>query len=60
MNFCHLLIFSKSSFLKISFKNVLRLSNSLDPDHAGHCVGHDPGHKMIARVIGRRHCLVKS
>ena len=38
MIFCHLLIFSKSFFLKNSFMNNIRVSNSLDPDHAIHFV----------------------
>ena len=32
--FCHLLIFSKSTFSKNSFRNIFRVSNSLDPDQA--------------------------
>ena len=34
---CHLIFFSKSAFLKNSFRNIM--SNSLDPDQAGHSVG---------------------
>ena len=35
MLFCRLLIFfAKSRFLKISFRNIIRVSNSLDPDQA--------------------------
>ena len=30
--FCCLLIFSTSTFLKNSFRNAIRVSNSLDPD----------------------------
>ena len=42
--FCHLLIFfSKFTFLKNSFRNTVRLSNSLDPDQARHGVGPDLG-----------------
>ena len=29
---CRLLIFSKSTFSKNSFRNTMRVSNSLDPD----------------------------
>ena len=32
--FCRLLIFSKSTFRKKSFRNTNRVSNSLDPDQA--------------------------
>ena len=35
--------FSKSSFLKNSFRNTIRVSNSLDPDQARHTVGPDLG-----------------
>ena len=41
--FCRLLIFSKSMFLKNSFRNTNRVSNILDPDQAGHFVGPDLG-----------------
>ena len=33
--------FSKLTFLKNSFKNTIRVSNSLDPDQARHFVGPD-------------------
>ena len=39
MLFCRLLIFSKSTFQKNSFKKTIRVSNSLDPDQARHFVG---------------------
>ena len=39
--FCHLLIFSKSTFSKNSFRNTIIVSNSLDPDQARHFVGPD-------------------
>ena len=35
--------FSKSTFFKKSFKNTIRVSNSLDPDQARHIVGPDLG-----------------
>ena len=42
--FCRLLIFvSKSTFLKNSFRNTIRVSNSLDPDQTRHVVGSDLG-----------------
>ena len=41
--FCRLLIFSKSTFSKISFRNTIRVSNTLDPDQARHFVGSDLG-----------------
>ena len=43
MLFCHLLIFSKSTFLKSSFRNTIRVSNSLASDQAQHFVGPDLG-----------------
>ena len=43
MLFCGLLILSKSSFLKNSFRNTIRVSNSLDPDEAQHFVECDLG-----------------
>ena len=36
---CRLLIFSKSTFLKNSVRNNIRVSNSLDPDQARYFVG---------------------
>ena len=42
MLFCRLLIFfPKSTFLKNSFRNTIRMSDSLDPDQAKHFVGPD-------------------
>ena len=35
--------FSKSTFLKNSFRNTIRVSNSLDPDQGRHFVGPDLG-----------------
>ena len=35
--------FSKSCFSKSSFRNAIRVSNSLDPDPARHVVGPDQG-----------------
>ena len=43
MFFCRLLIFFKSSFSKNSYKNTIRVSNSLGPDQAQHFVGPDLG-----------------
>ena len=36
MLFCPLLIFSKSTFSKKSFRSIIRVSNGLDLDQAGH------------------------
>ena len=33
--------FSISTFLKISFRNTIKVTNSLDPDQAQHFVGPD-------------------
>ena len=43
--------FSKSSFSKNSFRNTIRVTNSLDPDQA-----RQNGSKLFAKVICRRHC----
>ena len=39
--------FSKSTFPKISFRNTIRVSKSLDPDQAGHVVGPDLGPNFL-------------
>ena len=36
-------LFSKSTFFNISFRNIIRVSNSLDPDQARQNVGPDLG-----------------
>ena len=41
LNLCMLLFFSKSIFSKNSFRNTIRVSNSLDPDQAKNFVGPD-------------------
>ena len=38
-----MIFFSKTTFLKNSFRNTIRVSNSLDPDQARHYVGPDLG-----------------
>ena len=43
-------IFSKSAFLKISFRNTTWVSNSLDPDQAGQNVGPDLGPNCLQRL----------
>ena len=50
MLFCCLLIFSESAFLKNSFKNTIRVSNSLDLDQARHFVGPDLGPNCLQRL----------
>ena len=50
MIFCRLLIFSKSTFWKISFRNSIRVSNSLDPDQARHFVRSDLGPNCLQRL----------
>ena len=42
--FCCRLLFSK-----ISFRNTIKVSNSLDPDRDGHLVSPDLGPKLSAR-----------
>ena len=43
MFFCRMVIFSKSTFSKNSFRNTIRVSNSLDLDQAKHFVAPDEG-----------------
>ena len=57
MTFCRQLIFSKSIFFQNSFRNNIRVSNSLDPDQARHFVGPDLGPNCLQRLSageGRR------
>ena len=52
MLFCCLWIFFfKSTFSKTSFRNTIRLSNSLDPDQARHYVGPDLGPNCLQRLL---------
>ena len=41
---------SKSTFLKNSFRNTIRVSNSLDPDQARQKVGPDLGPNCLLRL----------
>ena len=41
---------SKSTFSKNSFRNTIRLSNSLDPDQAWHIVGPDLFTKASSKI----------
>ena len=50
MLFCRLLIFSKSTFSKNSFRNIIRVLNSLDPNQALHFVGPDLGPNCLQRL----------
>ena len=52
MLFRCLLIFisSKSSLSKVSFRNTIRVSNSLDPDQARHTVGPDLDPNCLQRL----------
>ena len=56
--FCRLLFFSKSTLTKNSFRNPIRVSNSLDPDQARLFVGPDLGpnclHKLSAEDTDRQ------
>ena len=56
MFFCCLLIFSKSTFLKNSFRNTIRVSNSLNPDQAGQNVGPDLGPNCLPRLSAEDTC----
>ena len=42
--------FSKPSFSKDSFRNTIRVSNSLDPDQARHFVRPDLGSNCLQRL----------
>ena len=44
-------IFSKLSFLKNSFRNTIRVSNTLDLDQARHFVGPDVGPSCLQRLL---------
>ena len=48
--FCHPLIFFNINFLENSFKNTIRVSNSLDPDQVRHFVGPDMGPNCLQRL----------
>ena len=48
--FCRLLKFFKMIFLKNSFRNTTRMSNSLDPDQARRFVGPDLGPNCLQRL----------
>ena len=50
MLFCRLLIFFKLTFLKISFRNTVKVSNGLDPDQDQHFVGPDLGPNCLQRL----------
>ena len=43
-------VFSKSTFLKNSYRNTTRVSNSLDPDQARHFVGPILGPNCLQRL----------
>ena len=48
--FCCLLIFSKSTFSKYSIRNIIRVSNTLDPDQVRRFVGPDLGPNCLLRL----------
>ena len=56
MLFCYLLIFFKFNFVKISFKNTIRVSNSFDPYQATHFVGPDLGLNFLQRLSADDTC----
>ena len=51
MLFCCLLIFSKLTLSKNSFRNFFRVSNSLDPDQTRPNVGPDLGLNCLQRLL---------
>ena len=52
MLFCYLLLifFQNQLFRKNSFRNTIKVSNSLDPDQARHFVGPDLGPILLQRL----------
>ena len=55
---CRLLTFFKFTFPKNSFRNTIRVTNSLDPDQNRHFVGPDLGPSCLQRlsVDGKSRC----
>ena len=53
MPFCLLLIISKSTFSKNSFRNTIRVSNSLDPGQLQHLVRPDAGPDLGPNCLQR-------
>ena len=50
MPFCRLLIIVKINFFQNSFRNTIRVSNSLDPDQVRHFVGPDLGQNCLQKL----------
>ena len=48
--FCRLLFFFKSTFSKNSFRNTIRVSNSLDPGQARRFVGPGLGPNCLQKL----------
>ena len=44
-------LFSKSTFSKYSFRNTMRVSNSLDPDQDRHSVGPELGPNRLQILV---------
>ena len=42
--------FLNQLFQKNSFKNTIRVSNSLDPDQVSHYIGPDPGRNCLQKL----------
>ena len=47
---CVVFFFLKFTFQKKSFRNIIRVSNSLDPDQAQHFVGPDLGPNCLQMI----------
>ena len=45
--------FQKLTFSKKSFRNTIKVSNSLDPDQDRHFVGPDMGPNCLQRVLAK-------
>ena len=56
MLFGHLFFFSKSPFSKNSFRNAIRVANSLDQDQAQHLVGPDLGPNCLQKLSAEDTC----
>ena len=48
---CYCVVFFKINFLKYSFRNTIRVSNSFDPDQAQHFVWPDLGTNCFQMLL---------
>ena len=60
MLFCHLRVFFQNQlFLKKSIRNIIRLSNNLDPEKARHFVGPDLGSNCLQKLSAEVPFVIK-